>query len=236
MALFIAPVVVLGGMAGRRAAPMGEVGAVPLLPMLGAGLLVHLLPGTEHGEYVVLLWPLVALVGAGWLGVVSGWRQHGWWGVAGVHLLWGAQTLEIETSGPAPGEGCRVLGRELAQRLGPQEFLLGFEPLVAAEARRRVLPGLEMGAFSLARRKTPLRLTPDDVVKSSGEPSVGAVLLGERMFLHDGWNRGFSRETAAAWRGALSKSIEESFCAQIQGVGVGQFREEMTLHVRGECP
>ncbi len=236
MALFVAPVVVLGGMVRPWAAPAGEAAAVPLLPMLGAGLGVHLLPGTEHGEYMVVLWPLVALVGADWLGVVSGRRRQGWWAVAGVHLLWGAQALEINAAGRAPGEGCRVLGREVAAALGPDEVLLGFEPLVAVEAGRRVLPGLELGAFSLARSGTPLRVTPEEVVMRTGAPHVGAVLLGERLFLHDGWNRGYSQGETERWRADLVKGVEGRFCKQIQLVGVGQFKEQMTLHVRGECP
>ena len=124
----------------------------------------------------------------------------------------------------------------MAQTMGPQQFLLGFEPLVAAEAGRRVLPGLELGAFSLARREVSLRVTPDEVVKSTGAPDVGAVLLGERMFLHDGWNRGYSQEETAGWRAALAEGVEENFCKQIQRVEVGQFREKMTLYVRGDCP
>jgi hypothetical protein len=62
------------------------------------------------------------------------------------------------------------------------------------------------------------------------------VLVGERMFLHDGWNRGFSKEQTAKWRAALEEGLLSGFCEQIRGVRVGQFRQEMTLYVRGECP
>jgi hypothetical protein len=239
MVLFVAPVAVLGAMARPWAKGPGEAGqpeGVPLLPMLGAGLLAHLVPGTEHGEYVVLLWPLVALVGAGWFGAVSGPRQRAWWAVVGVHLLWGGHSLGIQRTAPAPGEGCRVLGREVARAMGPQQFLLGFEPLVAAEARRRVLPGMEMGAFSLARNGGTMRMTPGEVVVQVGTPAVGAVLLGERMFFHDGWNRGFSQGQAERWRADLKKQGEIRFGKQIQQVDVGQFKERMTLYVPGDCP
>jgi hypothetical protein len=95
---------------------------------------------------------------------------------------------------------------------------------------------MEMGAFSLARNGGTMRMTPGEVVVQVGTPAVGAVLLGERMFFHDGWNRGFSQGQAERWRADLKKQGEIRFGKQIQQVDVGQFKERMTLYVPGDCP
>jgi len=236
MAVLVAPVGVLALVGRLREEELRAEAQLPLWPMLIAGVLAHLLPGTEHGEYVVLLWPLVVLVGVGGYGSLQGGWRRAWWGAVGAHFLWGINALEFEVAGPPPGEGCRVLGGEVARSLGAGQFLVGFEPLVAAEAGRRVLPGLEMGLFSLARGKDPLRLTGGEVVNRVVAPGVGAALLGERMFLHDGWNQGYSQEETEGWRAGLSSRVKEQFCPQLQLVGVGQFKEEMSLFVRGPCP
>jgi len=116
------------------------------------------------------------------------------------------------------------------------EVLLGFHPLVAVEAGRRVPSGLELGYFSLARELSKQRLVPREVVDMVREPNVGAVLLGSRVFLHDGWNRGFSPEVSRVYRQKLSEAAAARFCQQIQWHSAGQFQETMTLYLEGECP
>ncbi len=210
---------------------------LPLVGMFVAASLAHLVPGGGHGEYVVVVWPCLAVLAGCWASQAARVRPLVGGCIAGLIIVhWGLSWARlgpiVELGGPA--KQTREIGQVVKAALSPEQRVLSFHPLVAVEAQRLLVDGLEMGPFSLVMEDGSRawgRVGPGEVLSALESHSTGAVLTSERDFLHDAYNRGIDPKLAAAMRASLAEGARRRFGDPQKYESLGQFGEAAFLYI-----
>lgn len=132
---------------------------------------------------------------------------------------------------------------ELASRINgltkPKDRIFTFHPIIAIQAERQLLHGLEMGIFSFwpelqTGRAAELKLVNDDLALAMIlEQKPAVVVLGESNLLESGSYAPLDAEDRKRKRMEfVDLLLREGYTADLSLDGFGQWRESVQLYVR----